>query len=162
MELQRINVATNNLMAPLRVILDFEEALGQAFTKVFPTATITRDYFHFAQANVKRMGHFGLKPETKGVVSDLRLLWYSPDKATFDLRLNDSLEKWRSNIPQYASYFESTWLDRFPPEQWASYARSADAPSGMWFFFFFGILIFFFFFFFSCYLWDYLFFVICL
>ena len=78
-------------MAPIRVVLDFEEALGKAFTKVFPTTTITRDFFHFMQVNVKRVGQLGLKSEVKVVVKDLRTLWYSLDKAMFDSQLNDFL-----------------------------------------------------------------------
>lgn len=34
-------------MSPKGVLLDFEEALSEGFVRVFPSATILADFFHF-------------------------------------------------------------------------------------------------------------------
>lgn len=99
------------------MVLDFEKAFSNVFTNMFPTTTIVHDYFHFVQANIKKVGVLGLKAKTKRVEGDLCLHWYLLTKATFDTRLHELLDKWCCNILQYASYVESTWLEHFPPEQ---------------------------------------------
>lgn len=39
--------ATKEKMSPEGVVLDFEEALSQGFTNVFPGASVLCDFFHF-------------------------------------------------------------------------------------------------------------------
>jgi hypothetical protein len=111
-------------------LLDFEEALADGFCKTFPDVTILNDFFHFIQANVKRASQLGLKSVVKDIVTDLNTLWYKPTKQEFDVYLNAFLNKWDKEAPHYSTYFRSTWLDRYSPIKWASYARPSDAPSG--------------------------------
>jgi hypothetical protein len=54
------------------VYLDFEEALADGFTKVFPNTSVMRDFFHFMQANVKKVLQLGMKPYMSDVVAGLR------------------------------------------------------------------------------------------
>lgn len=37
------------------VLLDFKEALAQGFEHIFPEATVLNDFFHFMQANVRKI-----------------------------------------------------------------------------------------------------------
>jgi hypothetical protein len=108
------------MMAPKRVVLDFEEALSQVFVDVFLTATVTRDFFHFVQANVKRVGQLGLKAEAKAVVSDLNLLWYANDKHVFDSRLH---ELWKSGSAPCPN-MQLTWSAR----GWSDFHLSNGRP----------------------------------
>jgi hypothetical protein len=117
--------------------LDFEEALADGFTKVFPNASVMRDFFHFMQANVKKVLQLGMKSCMHDVVTGLRCLWHKPTKSNFDTYLNEFIDEWERKAPQYLSYFRSTWLNRYMPAEWASYARASNARSGTAFFFFF-------------------------
>jgi hypothetical protein len=47
--MQTIKNAAKGNMHPNAAYLDFEDALSDGFTKVFPSATIMRDFFHFTK-----------------------------------------------------------------------------------------------------------------
>jgi transposase-like protein len=123
-------VASKGNIEPQGVYLDFEEALADGFTKVFPNASVRRDLFHFVQANVKKVGQLGMKSDSHEIVVALNLLWHKATKAEFDAYLNEFLDEWDRRAPQYTSYFRSTWLNRYTPAEWASYARPSNARSG--------------------------------
>jgi hypothetical protein len=117
-------------MRPTEVYLDFEKALSDAFTNVFLLATVTRDLFHFIQANVKKMGKLEYGSRVTQLVEDLNVLWEKPGKGEFDAYLLEFLDKWNA-IPSYCGYFRSTWLELHPPKDWAKHGRRPDARSGM-------------------------------
>lgn len=118
-------------MSPKEIHLDFEEALANGFSAVFPSAAILRDFFHFIQANVKKLNQLRLpRTEISAVVADLNALWYKPTKREFDANLVAFLDKWDEATQGYTPYFRSTWLTRFTPREWASCARSSDSRSG--------------------------------
>jgi hypothetical protein len=112
-------------------LVDFEKALNDAIHITFPDVVILNDFFHFIQANVKRVTQLGLKSVVKDIVVDLNTLWYKSTKREFDVYCNQFLDKWDKEAAQYSSYFRSTWLERYSPVRWASYARPSDAPSGI-------------------------------
>jgi hypothetical protein len=126
---------TDDMMSPLRAYMDFEEALAEALQKVFPNATICRDFFHFIQANIKQAGKLGLKSLAKEIRTDCNILWYAPTKKEFDSRVQEFLQKWDNCEPTYSEYFRKNWLGRFKIEQWASFGRPSDALAGIFFFF---------------------------
>jgi hypothetical protein len=72
----------------------------------------------------------GLGSDWSTVSKDLTLLWDMPTKKEFDSCLNNFLDKCASERPKYGEYFRDTWLDRYPPRDWAAYARPGDVPSG--------------------------------
>lgn len=117
-------------MSPKEIHLDFEEALANGFSVVFPSAAILRDFFHFIQANVKKLLQLGLKSNIKSVVADLNTLWYKPTKREFDANLDSFLDKWDKETMGYTPYFRSTWVTRFTPREWASCVRSIASRSG--------------------------------
>jgi hypothetical protein len=120
----------NGMMSPKAVLLDFEEALSEGFIKVFLNAAIQRDMFHFVQANVKQAGQLGLKTNVKEIVVDVNILWYASTKQEFDREVAQFLDKCDKREPSYSTYFRTNWLNRFPPETWASFGRPSDALSG--------------------------------
>jgi transposase-like protein len=120
-------------------VLDFEQALGQGFEAVFRRAKIYRDYFHFVQAQTRKMAKLKYKQHKAEVVTDVRALWYASSEQQFYERVNKFLDKWSKIVPDYATYFEKNWAKRdvrdplphFPPVEWASYGRPPNALSGM-------------------------------
>jgi hypothetical protein len=97
-------------MLPKAVYLDFEQALADGFVKVFPGATPMKDFFHFIQANVRKVkGELKLEKDERMVIRDaLRILWHKPTKAEFDTCLQVLLNGWDRRIPQYSAYFRLT------------------------------------------------------
>jgi hypothetical protein len=128
---QTIKDAAKGIMSPKAVLLDFEEALSDAFVKVFPNASVQRDMFLFVQANVKQAGQLGLKFVVKEIVIDINVLWYAPIKKDFDREVVQFLDKWDKREPSYATYFRNNWLNRFLPETWALFGRPSNALSGL-------------------------------
>jgi hypothetical protein len=92
-------------MSPEAMLCDFEEALSQGFTNVFPWAVVYNDFFHFMQANVRRLGQMGLQSEVEDARVGLQSLWYAPTKQEFDAALVVFLEEWDGRAPTYTSYF---------------------------------------------------------
>jgi hypothetical protein len=111
------------------VYLDFEEALSDGFTKVFLNASVMRNFFHFVQANVKKVGQLGMKSDLHDIVIGFNFLWHKATKAEFDTYLNEFLDEWKRKASQYVSYFCSTWLNHYTPAEWASYARSSNVQA---------------------------------
>jgi hypothetical protein len=130
--MQVINKHTKGVMRPTKVYMDFEKALSDSFTNVFPLATIARDRFHFIQANVRKMSKLGYGPSVSDLVKDLNVLWEKPSKEDFDTYLLEFLDKWNT-ISSYCGYFRSTWLELHPSKDWAKYRRRPGARSGMQF-----------------------------
>jgi hypothetical protein len=123
--------STNAMMDPKYLLLDFKQALSDGFQDVFPNIIITRDRFHFIQANVKHLGKLGLQNLVTEVSQDLGVLWKKPSKEEFDTHLTTFLDKWDRRASQYSEgYFRPNWLSRYPPHEWASYGRSKNTPSG--------------------------------
>jgi hypothetical protein len=56
------------VMAPKAALMDFKEALVQGFEHIFPEASVLGDFFHFVQANVRRIGELGFKNLVSEVV----------------------------------------------------------------------------------------------
>lgn len=121
---------TGNIMNPHGVLVDFEEALVIAFKAVFDLCSIWHDFFHFQQANVHKLQSMGLSDLRADVSAETRVIWKCSTKTEFDAKTDAFLGKWDEIIPQYTRYFRDTWLKRFPPEEWASFARPKDAPTG--------------------------------
>jgi hypothetical protein len=72
--LQTLTKATKSNMRPKYCLLDFEEALAEALHKTIPDALILHDFFHFIQANVKRVGQLGMKSDASDIIADLNTL----------------------------------------------------------------------------------------
>jgi hypothetical protein len=126
-----MNKETNSMMDPKYLLLDFEQALSDAFVDIFPNTIIARDRFHFVQANVKRLIELGLQSLIDEVSKDLEVLWEQPTKAEFDACVTTFLNKWDVRSRAYSEgYFRPTWLNRYPPHEWAGYGRSEDTPEG--------------------------------
>jgi transposase-like protein len=117
-------------MRPTEVYLDFEKALSDAFTNVFPSAIVARDLFHFIQANVKKAGKLGYGSSVGDLVKDLNALWGKPSKGEFDAYLLEFINKWNSRMPSYCGYFRSTWLELHPLKDWAKHGRRPGVRSG--------------------------------
>lgn len=117
--------------------MDFEQALASAWRAVFPQCCLWRDFFHFQQAIVKRLGRMGYKNMAKSIAEDTRALWDSSSKLEFDQHITRLFSQWDERIPQFTDYFRATWLTLFKPETWAAYGRPKDAPSGSFLSFFY-------------------------
>jgi hypothetical protein len=76
-------------MRPKYCLLDFEKALAEGFRKAVPDALVLHDFFHFIQANVKKVGQLGMKSDVSDIVADLNTLWYKPTKEEFDVCLTE-------------------------------------------------------------------------
>jgi hypothetical protein len=120
-------------MDPTGALLDFEEAMANAWTEVFPNCSIMRDFFHLQQANTRKMAKLGLADLRKEIILDIQVMWYADTKVAFDQQLEDFLAKWNEKAPQYSDYFRRVWIGQHPPNTWASYARDRDAPSGLYY-----------------------------
>eukprot|EP00026_Physarum_polycephalum_P001509 Phypoly_transcript_01511.p1 GENE.Phypoly_transcript_01511~~Phypoly_transcript_01511.p1 ORF type:complete len:869 (+),score=113.34 Phypoly_transcript_01511:214-2820(+) len=127
---ETINSATTGRMAPQRVYLDFEDALGNAFQKVFSGVTVLRDHFHFKQALVRHAGHCGLKHMASEFAGDTNELFYAETKGVFDSILLQFVKKWDTLAPTLITYFRANFLERWPPAEWACYGRSSNALTG--------------------------------
>jgi transposase-like protein len=112
-------------------LLDFEEALASAFTAVFPNCTIMRDYFHFKQANLRKLQKIGLSHLRSEVAADLSVIWNADTKKEFDTLLDEFLNKWDRRAPSYTDYFRRVFVGQHPSHTWAAFGRGKDAPSGM-------------------------------
>jgi hypothetical protein len=121
---------SKGLLAPTGVALDFEEALAEGFVRVFPNAVVCNDFFHLMQANVKKCRQLHLQSIQPDIVNGVRELFYAASKDEFDLALIRYLKDMDNRAPAYAAYFRRTWLDRYPRERWASFARPPTAPTG--------------------------------
>ena len=128
---QTIKVKTGNRLNPDGVLVDFEEALGDAFIEVFPSCSLWRDFFHFQQAIVKNLKKMKLSDLIEDVSLETHNLWNSSTKEEFDKSTNKFLSKWDEVIPQFTAYYRNVWIKRFKPETWASYARPDYVPSGI-------------------------------
>lgn len=116
-------------MSPLGLLADFEEALAQGFEHVFPEASVFNDFFHFVQANVKKIRQVGYKKYEKDVVIGVNRLWYTKTKTDFEEEVVNFLAEWNGVVSTYATYFRKNWLKQFKPERWASFGRAGNAPS---------------------------------
>jgi hypothetical protein len=125
------------LLAPARVVLDFENALAESFVRVFPKTIICGDFFHLMQANVKRIRHLHLQSLETDVVNGVCELFYAASKDDFDLSVANFLKDMNECAPNYASYFRHTWLNHYAPEKWASFARPPTASTGIFFLLYF-------------------------
>jgi hypothetical protein len=65
------------------------------------------------------------------IAADCSTMWFARTKTNFDMEVAKFLSKWDQQAPTYAKYFRDNWLDRFPPEEWASFGRPSDYPSGI-------------------------------
>jgi hypothetical protein len=126
-----VQEATGNRMEPLCVHMDFERALGNAWSKVFPNAPVFRDHFHFNHALVHFCQAHGLKDYAQEFSQDGNVLWYASSKADFDMSLRVFMEKWSAKQPRLATYFRDVYLNSYPPEEWASFGRPSNALPGM-------------------------------
>jgi hypothetical protein len=121
-------------MHPKEIHVDFEEALKQGCMGVFPGTPVFHDFFHFVQANVKKLGQLGMSRYGSKIAAELNTLWYKPNKEDFDKYLCEFLGKWdRAEViaRTYTNYFRATWISRFSPEGWASCGRPSNSRSGM-------------------------------
>jgi hypothetical protein len=80
------------------------------------------DFFHFVQANMKKIGELGSKSLANEVVVSVNKLWYAKTKADFDKELTEFFAEWEEKVPTYTSYFHKNWLDHYHPKKWASFA----------------------------------------
>jgi hypothetical protein len=127
---QVIKKYTNGQFVPDGVLMDFEVALGSAWSGVFPECSLWRDFFHFKQAILKKLRKEGHNSMVASVEQDLHTLWHSPTPDQFSKDVRFALDKWRRQASQFADYFQRVWLARFDPATWAKYGRPKDAPSG--------------------------------
>jgi hypothetical protein len=68
------------------------------------------------------------------ISKDCDKLWVASTKQDFDKQVTTFIHKWDKEMSSYSAYFRTNWLNRFPPEEWASFGRPSDAPSGVLFF----------------------------
>lgn len=136
-----IKNAAKSAIHPKAVYLDFEEVLSDGFQKIFPSATIRRDFFHLVQANVKKIGQLGLKSMASEVVADINTLWGKLLKESFDVYLETFLHKWDRIAPQYSKYFQNTWFQHHSLKDWAFYTWLSDARSGILLFYSMVIIV---------------------
>jgi hypothetical protein len=129
--LQLIHKESKNLLAPLGVALDFEDALAEGFVRVFPNVIICGDFFHLMQANVKKIRQLRLQTMEVDVINGVWELFYAVSKSEFDVGVANFLADMDARAPTYASYFRRTWLTHYDPERWASFGRPPTALTGI-------------------------------
>lgn len=119
-------------MNPRGALMDFEIALSNGVTSVFPSCSIWRDFFHFQQANVKQLKKLGITtPGIKEISRQTSEIWKADQENSF-IKLTESfIDNNEETMPEYINYFVSTWLERFPPRTWAKYG---NVPTGILFF----------------------------
>lgn len=69
---------THNRMNPLAVLRDFDLAIENAISDVFPSAQNLGDYFHFSYDNQKWLRNNGGKDLVGTATSNLTTFWSAP------------------------------------------------------------------------------------
>jgi hypothetical protein len=122
---------TGGKMDPEGGVMDFEEALGTSFLKVFPHASVWRDLFHWLRALARKMTSLNFSEEEKKYYKQrFTSLWASEDKTEFEQNLEEILNEIQRRSDVFCSYFKNEWCKVHPPETWAAYGRPSNAPSG--------------------------------
>ncbi|XP_060855411.1 uncharacterized protein LOC132933098 [Metopolophium dirhodum] len=114
---------------PLTITIDFETALRNVFSDVYPEATVSSCWFHFVQSllkNIKKMGysnHVQQHREAKMCLRMCAVLALLPahqiEQGFQDIKMhaqNNSVL-----IPRFFTYFTSFWLTRKGPESFSVY-----------------------------------------
>lgn len=114
---------------PTAWLVDFETALDTALRNEFPDAKIYGDEFHFHKCNIDWMRKHGGQDDIPTLVNLLRFLTNSP-KEMLDDDITTFRTFWTGRRSEYAQYFETNWLKRFPVRKWALCHRDSDTPSG--------------------------------
>jgi hypothetical protein len=121
---------TDNKLNPKFILCDYEVALREAPTRVWPSVLVFGDSFHFIQCNVKWMKS-QRSDLVKDLVINLRILWASPSYEQFVENVNAFTEKWASTNPSYVAYFRKTWMVAYKPVSWAYCGRKdSNVPTG--------------------------------
>ena len=137
------NKSTNNvnkkskIWLPNKICTDFERGLINAHQQEFQNIAIIQGcFFHFTQANIKKIGHLKLKGEfknNKDFKNMILLLFacaYLPknkinneiDNILLQLTLITRNNKRLATLA-YIRYFRRTWLKLYPPHLWSVYSR---------------------------------------
>lgn len=116
---------------PTVVFGDFDIALENAVTAVWPTTLVCGDYFHFLQANWRwyKRASTGEDAGRRLLLPMLQILYHSPTTTIFQRNLHAFGRYWLYSNAYYARYFTSTWLRTQPPVKWAKFGRG-HLPSG--------------------------------
>src|SRR5690554_5912444 len=95
---------------------DFEEAIRNACTKVFPRGLYYGDSFHFFKDNRKWMLKNQGYQHLDELIPQLRILWASDSMPTFRINKGIFVKHWINTYSLFANYFTKVWLSRFPTE----------------------------------------------
>ncbi|XP_060855076.1 uncharacterized protein LOC132932730 [Metopolophium dirhodum] len=114
---------------PLTIMIDFETALRNVFSDVYPEATVSSCWFHFVQSlqkNIKKMGysnHVQQHREAKMCLRMCAVLALLPahqiEQGFQDIKMHA-----QNNgvlLPRFFTYFTSFWLTRKGPECFSVY-----------------------------------------
>ena len=134
---QEINIKQCQCWSPTRLCIDFERRLINACNQEFRNVAITQGcFFHFTQANIKKIGSLKLKgefkknPDFKNMILLLFACAYLPndkianevDNILLQLTLVTDKNKKLATLA-YMRYFRRTWLKSYPPSLWSVYER---------------------------------------
>jgi hypothetical protein len=61
-------------MDPMKVLLDFKEAMSSVWEKVFPENSIMHNFSYLQQANTKKMDKIGCFDLQSEVVEDIQMM----------------------------------------------------------------------------------------
>ena len=122
---------------PDKICTDFERGLINSYRIQFNNAaTIQGCFFHFTQANIKKIGRLKLRvefknnPDFKNMILLLFACAYLPpqlipreiDTILLQLTVVTSKNKKLANLA-FIRYFRRTWLKAYPPSLWSVYGR---------------------------------------
>ncbi|TYZ59907.1 hypothetical protein PybrP1_009220 [[Pythium] brassicae (nom. inval.)] len=138
--------ATNQALDPATIVCDFEAALQQAAMTQFCDAHVVGCYFHFLQANGRKMDKLAISPVEIAVAMEGRALdlitvipveRVAADGTAFvRTRIRElcnsrghsySHGKWDA----FWAYFHRTWARSFPPHLWNVSGIDCDAPTDL-------------------------------
>jgi hypothetical protein len=76
------------------------------------------------------MASNGQNSLANAAVASVRVLWGSPTPFDFNINLEHFTALWTKDYAPFLCYFNKTWIESFPPSQWAYYGRGAEFHSG--------------------------------
>ena len=132
----------NALLTPREVIVDFEKASINAFKAVFPSVSVKGCFFHFSQANWRKIQDLGLssiyrdEETVRTTIKSFVSLALIP-MMDMDIGFEKLLENLDERLEPFVHYFEDTWMGRvgrlgkkskplFEPALWNQFENARD------------------------------------
>jgi hypothetical protein len=105
--------------------------MRKSLREVFPYAQVLGDSFHFMQACLRWLRVNQQKEIIPEFKTQLNILWSSPTAQEWDTNWKLFRTLWKTNNPLFLDYFQSNWISKTHPKNWAfCFRTNANLPSG--------------------------------